>query len=215
MQNHVFSNINTIKSNHIANLQINYYSDKEASIIDNIPDINNDNLIMLSFPFLLSAKMLFNYPPPAGDLVLQKALKRIKEKIDASESDRADYSLLGIFCDTPITIIGGRLGNNIFGRVDEGKWIYKASMYKSENRLGMETEIANGNEEHFHAATIDLVYEWIRGVSWKLNSLICSAQREYLQTIEKNGINNLVINYQAALDQAHELGKLLRSILEE
>ncbi len=203
----------------LGRIQLNFYSHNEVSVIDKIPAPTLDTHILGAFPFMFAAKTLYNFPPPSGDHVVDHALEELSIKFDRNgPAEKQDIFLLGICCKEPLQIVGGKLGDlwrN--GRIDDGKWIYVGEMVGEVVRGGgglrMETEIAQGDEDHFHRASIDVVFEWVRGSSWKLYSLMCSSVQDFFIAVKKNGATDLQSNYACALEIADEIREtLLKSL---
>jgi hypothetical protein len=198
----------------LGRIQLNFYSHNEVSVIDKIPVPTLGTQLLLAFPFMFAAKMLYNFPTPSGTQVVDHALTELSIKFDRDGTvEKQDISLLGICCKEPLQIVGGKLGDAEKGRINDGKWIYAGEMVgevlQGGGGLSMETEIARGDEDHFHRASIDVVFEWVRASSWELYSLMCSSVQDFFIAAKKNGVTDLQSNYVCAVEIANAIWKTL------
>ena len=69
----------------------------------------------------------------------------------------------------------------------------------------METEIAIGNEDHFHRASIDTCFEWFRR-TWGIGGgLMCIFVKEFFSKLSKAGPENLPRTYEIAAETGNDL----------
>lgn len=183
----------------IGTFVLNYLSLEEVNITDRIPDPNQRQPVTLSFPFMLSSKLLFDFPPPGGSAALDIGYSRLIESTKGKSIDESDISFLGIFCDTKVKILENRV---------QAKWEYSAAMFEKGGGFGIEIDIPLGNEEHFHKASIDVVWEHFKR-RWDLGPILVAFAQEFFKRLQSVGIENLSASYETALETAREMSSIL------
>ena len=107
------------------------------------------------FPFLNAAKFLHNFPPQKGDDVVRDAI----EYLDANMTDNTpEVTFLGMCSVAPPRIVDED--------AQRPRWTYSSEFWLKGSYIGGKTKIAYGEEDHFHRASIDVVFEWFKE-SWK------------------------------------------------
>lgn len=84
-----------------------------------------------------------------------------------------------------------------------GKWVYSGKLYEKGGNLLVDTEIASGDEEHFHYTAIDTVLETTRRYLGKKGGAICAAAKGLFGVITQYGCNDLSRNHHFAVSASN------------
>ena len=141
------------RSTKIGEVRLDFYSHEEVAVTDSIPGPSSnpeENYIML-VPWIFAARVLFNFPPPTGAMVVKNALATINEQF--TDKDPNEFSLLGVCSSRPVKLVK---------RHGKGQWVYKAKFFGTPSGMVVDLKIAYGDEDYFHRASIDAVFEWFK-----------------------------------------------------
>jgi hypothetical protein len=188
----------------IGSIQFNYHSKYEVEVSDTTPDPGTDPLKNHAFhcPFVHAVKLLSNYPPPTGKVVVKDALAVLRQRIDNKQIEAMDTSLLGISCKQTLKLTETSA---------KAKWKYAAQFYLTKLGVDCITNIAKGDEDYFHRASIDVGFEWFKRRWQKLyetdigkTSLVGVSMLLYYRTLFERlnepgiGVENVLLTYRIA-----------------
>ena len=184
---------------------LEFISKDNVRISNSIPDPSQRLPVTLAFPFMLTAKLLYNFPPPSGTRILEHGYKRVFELTDGKklkELDESFSSFLGIFCDNQIEIVNHR---------DNAICVYSASMFEKGGGYGIELSIPHGDEEYYHAASIDAVWEYY-SKKWDVGSILIAFYEEFLKQLIQVGVEDINTTYSLSLQTAVKMSSVVAGI---
>ena len=177
----------------ISAMRLDFVSQTDVAVKDELPNVTNDVPYPLWFAFLYAGKMLANFPPPTGQQVVSKAVSALSSCVDANDPLAYNGSMLGVCCGRPLTILVGS---------QMGRWVYSGELFYKGDSLGVHTSIARGDEDHFHRAAIDTVFEVVRRGLDDKGGAVPSGALGYFTLLDEFGCDNLVRNLQSAASAA-------------
>ena len=173
----------------VGTMRLDFVSQTEVAVKDEIPDATQEVPYPLWFAFLYAGKMLFNFPPPTGQQVVSKALSALSSRVDANDPLAYNGSMLGVCCERPLNIVVGS---------QTARWVYSGELFYKGDSLVINTSMAWGDEDHFHRAAIDTVFEVVRRRLDDKGGAVPSAALGYFEVLEKYGCDNWLRNLQFA-----------------
>ena len=187
-----------MKNKSIGSIRLDFFSRNEVKVTDNIPDPGDkEENYSAPVPFVYAAKLLYNFPPPLGDAAVKTAMASFEQKLNKN-----DISLLGICCKEPLEIVE---------KPGTGNWVYTCKFYLANGMVIGETKIAKGDEDYFHRAAMDTVFEWFKR-RWKktfeidigavslIGTSMCLFVYSFFQNLgdPQKGVINMAQNYRIA-----------------
>lgn len=204
------------RSTKIGEVRLDFYSHEEVAVTENIPGLSSnpeENYIML-VPFLFTARVLFNFPPPTGSTVVKDALATINEQL--TDKDPNEFSLLGVCSGRPVKLVE---------RHGRGQWVYKAKFIDSPLGMVVDLKIDYGDEDYFHRASIDAVFEWFKnrlkelletdiGKTSAVGITLCFFIKYLFENYDdpEKGVENQIQNYRIATECAEAWVQYLSKI---
>ena len=177
----------------VGSMRLDFLSQTEVAVKDDVPDATQDAPYPLWFAFLYAGKMLANFPPPSGQHVVSKALSVLGPRVDPDDPLAHNGSMLEVCCEHPLKIVPGG---------QPAPCIYSGELFYKGDNLLVSTAIARGDEDHFHRAAIDTVFEVVRRRLADNGGAVPSAALGYFDVLDKYGCDNLPRNLQFAASAA-------------
>ncbi len=177
----------------IGTMQLDFLSQSEVAVKDEVPDATQDAPYPLWFAFLYAGKMLANFPPPSGQHVVSKGLSVLSSRVDPNDPLAHNGSMLGVCCERPLDIVPGG---------QPAPCVYSGELFYKGDSLLVNTSIARGDEDHFHRAAIDTVFEVVRRRLGDKGGAVPSAALGYFAVLDKYGCDNFLRNLQFAASAA-------------
>jgi len=176
----------------VGTMCLDFLSKSEVAVKDEVPDATQEAPYPLWFAFLYAGKMLSNFPPPTGQGVVSKALSALSSRVDSNDPHAYNGSMLGVCCERPLNIVAS----------GTGRWVYSGELFYKGDNLLVNTHIARGDEDHFHRAAIDTVFEVVRRRLHDKGGAVPFGALGYFAVLEKYGCDNLLRNLQFAASAA-------------
>jgi hypothetical protein len=177
----------------IGSMQLNFVSKTQVVVNDQIPNATKDVPYPLWFAFLYAGKLLFNFPGSLGRSVVEKGIVELAYQVNTDDPFSYNETMLGVCCETEITI------ENTY---HEGGKKYTGELcYKGDNLL-VDTIFDWGEEDHYHRAAIDTVFETIRIRLGNKGGAIHCGVLGYFEMLDKYGCNKFERNIQFAVSAA-------------
>ena len=174
-------------------MRLDFLSPTEVVVTDQVPNATHEVPYLLWFAFLYAGKLLANFPPPSGQHVVNKALSILGSRVDPQHPLADNDTMLGVCCERPLAIVASG---------QTGRWVYSGELFSKGNNLLVNTAIARGDEDHFHRAAIDVVFEVIRRRLGDKGGAVPSGALGYFAVLAKYGCDNLPRNLQFAASAA-------------
>jgi hypothetical protein len=185
----------------VGTMQLDFISSTQVAVTDHIPDARDEAPYPLWFAFLYAGKLLSNFSPPTGQRAVSKAISALKPCVDPHDELAYNGAMLGVCCERPPTIVAGGLA---------GRWVYTGKLFYEGDNLLVNTYIARGDEDHFHRAAIDTVFEIVRLRLGEKGGAVPYAALTFFEALNKYGCVNWLQNANlaagAAMQAAHLSG---------
>lgn len=177
----------------VGTMRLDFVSQTEVAVKDGIPGATQEVPYPLWFAFLYAGKMLASFPPPTGQHVVSRALSGLSSHVDSNDPLAYNGSMLGVCCERPLSIVASD---------QTGRWVYSGELFYKGDNLLVNTSIARGDEDHFHRAAIDTVFEVVRRRLHDKGGAVPSGALGYFAVLQKYGCENWLRNLQFAASAA-------------
>lgn len=177
----------------VGNMRLDFLSKNEIVVADNIPDTDGEIPYPLWFAFLYAGKLLSNFPGSSGQAVVDRAIVNIRDHVDLTDPFAHNHTMLGAFSGVPLRMVDNK---------SAGRWVYTGELFFKGDNLLVSTAIARGEEEHFHCAAIDTVFEVVRLRLGKKGGAVPHGVLGYLSPLSIHGCSNVMSNLQYAASAA-------------
>ncbi len=175
------------RKNIIGRMQLDFINHNEVVVHDTIPDFDKNAPYPVWYAFLYAGKLLSNFPPPSGDSVVERAFSKLDKSVNTEIPLSNNFTMLGMCCEEPLKIINDN---------KKGKWVYSGELFYQNDNLLINTSIANGDEDHFHRASIDVVFEVVRLRLKENGGAIPFGVVGLFEVLRRNGCSDWIRNSQ-------------------